>query len=513
MNSISFKNKVFPVILALLRIIIGWHFLYEGLVKIFNPEWTAKPFLEGSRWIFGDLFRWMASGETGMWIVDAANAYGLTLIGLALILGIFTRLASWCGVAILLMYYIAYPPFNGYSYGTLSEGNYMIVNKNLIELFTLILLAFSRAGMYFGLDSIRKLKNPVPEIAEEEQSEDELPASNSRRELLKGLAGVPVLAFFSGSFLKNITEKGPDVVSGATIKVDYKQVEDLTGKLPDGKLGSFNVSRMLIGCNLIGGWAHARDMIYANTLFKAYNNDRKIIETYHLAEQAGINTNFMVTQYYPVFNQYKKIYDSKMQSICQAMLPDKDFYSDINLAIDSGATALYIQGGEGDRYASAGRVDEIQKAVDFIKKQGFMAGVGAHSLETIKTCEREGIPADFYVKTIHHDNYWSAHPVENRREYSIIGQYSTDHNQYHDNMWDLYPELTAEYMKEVKKPWFAFKVLAAGAIHPKDGFRYAFENGADFICVGMFDFQVIDDINIACEVLSTLGERGRPWYS
>ena len=130
----------------------------------------------------------------------------------------------------------------------------------------------------------------------------------------------------------------------------------------------------------------------------------------------------MVTQFYPALNKYKNIYNGKMQSVCQAMLPDKDFFSDINLAIDSGATALYIQGGEGDRYASEGKIDMLAKAIDYIKKQGFLAGVGAHSLETIKACEREGIPVDFYVKTFHHDKYWSAHPEENREEYSVIRQ-------------------------------------------------------------------------------------------
>jgi len=68
-------------------------------------------------------------------------------------------------------------------------------------------------------------------------------------------------------------------------------------------------------------------------------------------------------------------------------------------------------------------------------------------------------------------------------------------------------------MKTVSKPWFAFKVLAAGAIEPKEGFRYAFENGADFICVGMFDFQIVDDVNTATEVISTLGPRERKWFS
>jgi thiosulfate dehydrogenase [quinone] large subunit len=143
MISDKFKKRLIPISLTILRVAIGWHFLYEGLVKIMNPAWTARPFLEGSRWIFGDLFRWLISGNTGMWIVDTVNAYGLTIIGLALILGLFTRVALWSGITLLLMYYLAYPPFGGFSYGAPSEGSYLIVNKNLVELFAMILLAFS----------------------------------------------------------------------------------------------------------------------------------------------------------------------------------------------------------------------------------------------------------------------------------------------------------------------------------------------------------------------------------
>jgi hypothetical protein len=456
----------------------------------------------------------MISGNTGMWIVDAANAYGLTLIGLALILGIFTRLASWGGVTLLLMYYLAYPPFGGYSYGAPSEGSYLLVNKNLIEIFALVMLALTESGQFFGLDMLRNRKKKVTQEPVEPVAEPVPQEVNSRRELIKGLAGIPVLAVFSGAFMKNLAETGPDVISGATIKVDYKQVKDLKWKLPHGKLGDLTLSRMVMGCNLIGGWSHARDLIYSDKLFKAYNNERKIIETLYLAEQAGINTTFMVTQYYQTFNKYKNIYNSNMQSICQAMLPDKDFFSNINMAMESSPTAIYIQGGEGDRYCSTGKLDMIAKAIEYIKKQGFQAGMGAHSIESIKAVEREGIPVDFYVKTLHHDKYWSAHPEANRQEYTdVIGPVSPDHNKNHENMWDLFPSRTIEFMKTVNKPWFAFKVLAAGAIEPKDGFRFAFENGADFICVGMFDFQVIDNINTAGEILSSLNPRERKWFS
>jgi hypothetical protein len=68
-------------------------------------------------------------------------------------------------------------------------------------------------------------------------------------------------------------------------------------------------------------------------------------------------------------------------------------------------------------------------------------------------------------------------------------------------------------MRGGKKPWIGFKVLAGGAIQPKDGSRFAFENGADFICVGMFDFQVVEDVNITLDVLSSVESRLRPWYA
>jgi len=80
-------------------------------------------------------------------------------------------------------------------------------------------------------------------------------------------------------------------------------------------------------------------------------------------------------------------------------------------------------------------------------------------------------------------------------------------------MWDMHPDKTVEFMKTVSKPFIGFKVLAAGAIHPRVGFRYAFENGADFVCTGMFDFQIVENINLANDILADLPKRQRRWFS
>ena len=514
MISIEFRNKLVPYLLAILRIAIGWHFLYEGLTKLFNPAWTARPFLEGSGWIFGNIFRSIASHPGALQVVDFMNEWGLTLIGLALITGLFTKAASWAGALLLMLYYFAYPPFGFYGYSAVNEGNYFIVSKNSIELVTLLVLGFTQSGRFFGLDILRTKKPDIrPVEGINSVNTVAIADINRRRDLIKSLAGLPFLALFSGTSYKNLREKPADAFSGATVKVDFKKLDELKGKLPEGTLGGHNISRLIMGCNLISGFAHARDLKYANTLFKAYNTEKRVIETFHLAEMAGINATFMVNRNYPLFSKYLKIYNGKMKTIYQVYLKEDNFLGDIDLAIANGATLIYIQGAECDRYVREGKTEMLGKAVEYIRKQGYHAGVGAHSLEVIKTCEKEGIPADFYVKTFHHDKYWSAHPVENRIEFSVDTKRNADHNMIHDNMFDLFPEKTADYMKEIRKPWIAFKVLAAGAILPKDGFRYAFENGADFICVGMFDFQIVEDVNTACEILGSLKKRERGWYS
>jgi hypothetical protein len=144
----------------------------------------------------------------------------------------------------------------------------------------------------------------------------------------------------------------------------------------------------------------------------------------------------------------------------------------------------------------------IAKAGEIVKQAGIPFGVGAHDLEIVHICEKHsGIDADFYLKTLHHHRYPTApRPDELKEPYAEVPGY-----------WCKDPDAVISAMEEIKKPWIAFKILAAGAIPPRQAFRYAFEHGADFICVGMFDFQVEENCRLAHEALQSAARRTRPW--
>lgn len=507
-------KRIPAIILLILRIIVGWHFLYEGLVKLYIPDWSAEAYLSGSYGFLSGFFHWLASDPTLLNIVDFMNIWGMILIGTGLFLGIFIRISAVAGTALLLLYYFAYPPFGSSIFSVSSEGHYWLINRNLIEAIVLIVIYLWPVKEY-------SLEKFIGYFRKKEKQEPKVPVTDDpgdgskRRELLKGLITLP---FFGGMILGAVTKSKaaePDVLSGATIALKKFNLNELKGELPKGKIGDLEMSRLILGCNLIGGWAHARDLIYANQLFRQYNSESKIMETMNICEQAGINTTNMVNQFYPILNKYKKITGSKMMSICQVHMDENinDPLAAIKEAMDYGATSMYVQGAYADRFINAGKIDFLWRAVDFMRSQGYLAGIGAHSIQTPLACEKAGLKPDYYFKTMHHDQYWSAHPREFRVEFQMDGEYFLDHNKYHDNIFDLFPEQTVEVLKGIDVPLVGFKVLAGGAIQPQDGFRYAFENGADFICVGMFDFQVVEDVNLVIDILNSNLKRERRWYA
>lgn len=503
-------KKYSTYLLTGLRILVGWYFLYEGIAKLLTPGWSAKMYLMGSQWIFADIFHQMAASPGIMKAVDFLNVWGLILIGLSLFAGLLVRWSSIAGSVLLLFYFVSYPPVPGYTMGTVSEGSYLWVNKTLIEFFILLVFTTLPVDFFYGADRwIKRWKD--------EKAHAPIPSANKdgsllqRRELLRDLISVPFLGAFAyavykkknwDSFEEKFLNGKPDATSGATLKsFNFASLNDLKGKVSKGKIGNLELSRLIMGGNLIGGWAHARDLIYTSQLVKAYHTDERVMMTLQLAEKCGINALVTNPSLGRIVNKYWHETGGKIQFISDCGHKD-GFLEGIRQSQDAGAVAMYCQGGMADHLTFEGKFDEIVKGLELIRSYGKPAGIGAHRIETIQACVAQGIKPDFWVKTLHHHNYWSAQ-VDTERK-------TTVDKGYKDNVFDFNPQDTIDFMNKLEQPWIAFKVLAAGAIQPKEGFQYAFNNGADFICVGMYDFQIVEDCNIALDSLAYI-QRARPW--
>jgi len=523
-----YSSRVFRWAVTVIRIAIGWHFLYEGISKLIQGGWSSAPFLAGSRWIFAPVFSWMSDSAAITSVVDFLNIWGLIIIGLALILGLFTRIAGGAGALLLLFYFVAYPPIPGYMMSVPAEGSYLWVNKTLIELLVLAAFIFMPSEIHYGTDRIirrwkeEKARKPVPGSG---------PSSGDgrgRRELIKDLISVPALGAFAYALYRkskwdSFEEKflkvaGMDANSGATLlKFTYSSLKELKGEVPktfinytdkSGNPAKFELSRLIMGGNLIGGWAHARDLIYVSKLVKTYHTDEKVMQTMALAESCGINAIITNPQLGRVWQKYKHEFRGKLKFISDCGIA-LDFQKGIAMSLAVDADALYCQGEITDRWADENwddpvpgrtleqRMELIRKGLEEIRSNGKPAGIGAHRIEAVKRCVEFGLKPDFWVKTAHSHNYWSAQPE----------------SSWKDNMFDYDPEETIRFMGTLKEPWIAFKVLAAGAIAPEEGLNYAFSNGADFVCLGMYDFQIVEDVNIALSVIDGTKQRTRPWMA
>lgn len=154
MNEKLKYSKATTIILVLLRLVVGYHFLYEGVNKLFMPHWSAAPFLLQSNWLFAEFFHFIANNETLLAIINIINIWGQIFIGISLLIGLFSSVAALFGAILILSYYIAVPPFT---------NGIIFVDRNLLEFFVFIIIVVfptsNRIGLDFLIEKYRKANN------------------------------------------------------------------------------------------------------------------------------------------------------------------------------------------------------------------------------------------------------------------------------------------------------------------------------------------------------------------
>lgn len=347
----------------------------------------------------------------------------------------------------------------------------------------------------------------------------------NRRSFLGALGALPVLGAATASPAQAAADGGLGGGSGhgsyaqeaarlKSLDLNAPEVVSRQQTMPVGKIGNLSVSRLISGSNLISMNMHARDLTYMPTLAARYNTEERIFMTLKKCEEFGVNAIVLKNHNFRQFqlSKYWSEWGGRMQWIADVITTNIDQYERLVVEhLELGASAVYLWGGASDTWFYQKEPEKIVKAFEIMKRYKVPVGIGAHQLEPIAFCVREGLVPDFYFKTLHHDRYWSAHPPENRRYMEMYESLSSEHGRYHDNLFCHNPEATTALMQNVKVPWIVFKALAAGAIPPADGFQYAFDRGADFLCVGMFDFQVEQDAELVRRCAAAAQTRRRPW--
>jgi hypothetical protein len=184
--------------------------------------------------------------------------------------------------------------------------------------------------------------------------------------------------------------------------------------LPTGKIGNVELTRVMLGGNLISGYAHSRDLTYVAQLMKRYNTEAKILETLEVAETHGINAiNLAIWDDLSFLEKHWKR-GGKMKLVAQAIpRREGDELALFKKAVDFGACAVHLQGHGAEMLLKEENLELMAKIIQYLQSQKVPAGIAAHGLNVIIECEKARIEPDFYVKTLHtHDYHTAPRPGE-----------------------------------------------------------------------------------------------------
>ena len=272
--------------------------------------------------------------------------------------------------------------------------------------------------------------------------------------------------------------------------------DKLNEKVPLTEFLGMKMSRLAFGGGPMLGHTHCRDLHFVRNLVAAYHTKPKSYATLKMAEACGINTILMNPSGCALLKDYWEKENGTIQAITYCYgLTEEALVERIEHSLRHDVSACLIQGLAADHLMKKGDTKTVAHCLDMIRKADIPAGICAHHVSTFKACIEKGIVPDFWMKTLHHHDYWSF--AKGLPEY--------------DNVFCPDPRETIEFMQGRSEPWIAFKILAGGAIPPANGMKWALENGADVIALGMHDFEIVDDVNIFNAVMKGELKRERPW--
>ena len=329
----------------------------------------------------------------------------------------------------------------------------------------------------------------------------------TRREMILG--GASLAALGGAAAYTKLMRTAPTVrVTGPAVP-PFDPAKDLAGlghpMTAYSEIGGVRLSRLIMGGNQIGGWAHCRDMRFYDKLVKAYFTDERVFRNFRIGEACGVNTILTNPALMRVINRYWREEGGKIRFISDCG-HSKGCLAGAQASVENGASLVYHHGGISDDLAVKGNWKSFRDYLDGARKLGVPVGIGCHRLATVKFCVEHDCIPDFWMKTVHRIDYPTAHIGEDKRP-------SKDGLGVCDNRFvDTDRQTVFDYMASRPEPWIAFKILGAGIEHPKTAIPTTFGGGADFVCLGMYDYQVVEDVNIVNEVFENgLPKRKRKW--
>ena len=146
--------KIQTTVLLSLSLVVGYHYFYEGIDKLFSSNWSSAPFLLQANWVFSDILQYLASSQTLLNVVDTLNIWGQILLGISLVIGLYSVIAALFGAFFFFSYYIVVPPF---------IESYTFIDKKVLELLgflkIVLFLISNLIGLDFIIEKYRRLKH------------------------------------------------------------------------------------------------------------------------------------------------------------------------------------------------------------------------------------------------------------------------------------------------------------------------------------------------------------------